>query len=129
MRQFQEQQIGQLLQIVTIAHPVIAQGVAKIPDFLDEGRSVHQIPIKYELSTQPINLKRKYQKPTPSETHSIKYPSSKFPGQTAGDDSLLPSRLYTNGFVSGNTAFSIHKNASSPPVRIYKTQHLDKLSS
>jgi hypothetical protein len=38
VRQLQEQQVGELLQVVAITHAVVAQGVAEVPDFLDEGR-------------------------------------------------------------------------------------------
>jgi three-Cys-motif partner protein len=41
MRHLQKQQVGQLFQIIAIAHAVIAQGVAEVPDFLDEGGGVH----------------------------------------------------------------------------------------
>ena len=34
-------QIGKLLQVVAIAHPVIAQGGAEAPDFGDDGSGVH----------------------------------------------------------------------------------------
>jgi transcriptional regulator with XRE-family HTH domain len=32
----------ELLQVVAIAHPVVAQGVAEVPDFLDQGGGVHR---------------------------------------------------------------------------------------
>ena len=41
VRQLQKQQVSELLQVVAIAHTVVAQGVAKVPDFLDEGGGVH----------------------------------------------------------------------------------------
>jgi hypothetical protein len=41
VRQLQEQQVGELLQVVAITHAVVAQGVAEVPDFLDEGGGVH----------------------------------------------------------------------------------------
>ncbi len=33
---FQEEQIGQLFDVVAIAHPVVAQDVAVVPKFLDD---------------------------------------------------------------------------------------------
>jgi hypothetical protein len=33
---FQEQQIGELLDVVAVAHAVVAQDVAVVPEFLDE---------------------------------------------------------------------------------------------
>ena len=33
--------LGQLFEVIAIAHAVIAQGVAEVPDFLDEGGGVH----------------------------------------------------------------------------------------
>ncbi len=42
IRHLQEDQVGELLQIVAIAHAVVAQGVAETPDFLDEGGGVHR---------------------------------------------------------------------------------------
>ncbi len=35
MRQLQKQQVGELFEVIAIAHAVVAQGVAEIPDFLD----------------------------------------------------------------------------------------------
>jgi hypothetical protein len=37
----QEQQVGELLQVVAVAHAVIAQGVAEVPDFVDDGGGGH----------------------------------------------------------------------------------------
>jgi hypothetical protein len=37
----QEQQIGELLQVVAVAHAIIAQGVAEVPDFVDDGGGGH----------------------------------------------------------------------------------------
>ena len=37
----QEQQIGELLDVVAVAHAVVAQDVAVVPEFLDDGRSIH----------------------------------------------------------------------------------------
>ncbi|MNN42898.1 hypothetical protein D3C81_1571080 [compost metagenome] len=41
VREFQEQQISELFQIIAIAHAIVAQGVAEIPDFLDKGTCIH----------------------------------------------------------------------------------------
>ncbi len=41
VRQLQEQQVGELFEVIAIAHPVIAQGVAEVPDFLDKCGGVH----------------------------------------------------------------------------------------
>jgi hypothetical protein len=38
----EEQQIGQLLDVVAIRHAVVTQDVAVIPEFLDDARCVHQ---------------------------------------------------------------------------------------
>ena len=43
MRHFEKQQKGQLLQIIAVAHAVVAQRMAEIPDFLDQGGGVHNI--------------------------------------------------------------------------------------
>ena len=56
VRQLQKQQVGQLLQVVAVTHAVVAQRVAEVPDFLDEGRCIHQIPIKYGAAAQIIDL-------------------------------------------------------------------------
>ena len=37
----QKQQIGELLDIVAVAHAVVAQDVAVIPEFLDDGGRIH----------------------------------------------------------------------------------------
>ena len=36
MGQFEKQQLGELFEIVAVANTVIAQGVAEVPDFLNE---------------------------------------------------------------------------------------------
>ena len=41
VRQLQKQQVSELLQVVAIAHAIVFEGVAKVPDFLDEGGGVH----------------------------------------------------------------------------------------
>jgi hypothetical protein len=41
VRHLEEQQVGELLDVVAIAHPVVAQEVAVVPDLLDEGGGVH----------------------------------------------------------------------------------------
>ena len=38
----EEQQVGELLDVVAIAHPVVAQDVAVVPELLDEGGGVHR---------------------------------------------------------------------------------------
>ena len=40
---FQEQQVSELLDIVAVAHAVIAQDVAVVPEFLDQGGGVHGV--------------------------------------------------------------------------------------
>jgi hypothetical protein len=45
VRHLQEQRIGQLFLIVAVTHAVIVQRMAEIPDFLDERRSVHSVPV------------------------------------------------------------------------------------
>jgi len=39
--ELEEEQVGELFQIIAIANAVIAQSVAEVPDFLDEGAVVH----------------------------------------------------------------------------------------
>ena len=41
VRHLQEQQIGQLLQVVAIAHAIVLQRVAEVPDLLNQGSGVH----------------------------------------------------------------------------------------
>src|SRR6266699_4552457 len=36
MRHFEEEQVGELLDVVTIRHAVVAQDVAVVPEFLDD---------------------------------------------------------------------------------------------
>jgi hypothetical protein len=50
-------QVGELLQVVAIAHPVVAQGVAEVPELLDQGGGVHGSPVKYP-SSKNIGHKR-----------------------------------------------------------------------
>jgi len=37
----EKRQVGELLDIVAIAHAVVAEDVAVVPEFLDEGTGVH----------------------------------------------------------------------------------------
>ena len=37
----EKQQIRQLLDVVAIAHPVVAEDVAVVPEFLNDGRGTH----------------------------------------------------------------------------------------
>jgi len=41
VRHLEKQQVGELLDVVAIAHPVVAQDVAVVPELLDDGRGVH----------------------------------------------------------------------------------------
>ena len=41
IRHFQEDQIGELFQIIAIAHPIVAQGGTETPDFGDDRGSAH----------------------------------------------------------------------------------------
>jgi len=43
VRHLQEQQVGQLFQVVAIADAVVLQRVAEIPDLLDQGGGVHGV--------------------------------------------------------------------------------------
>ena len=47
-RHLDEQQIRQLLDVVTIRHAVVAQHIAVVPEFLDDGRCVHTSVPKQE---------------------------------------------------------------------------------
>jgi hypothetical protein len=73
MRHLQKQQIGKLLQVIAVAHPIIAQGVAEIPDFLDEGRGVQKTGISISVGEQ-IELWRSIEGRFKA---FIKYPSNK----------------------------------------------------
>ena len=37
----EEQQIGQLLDVVAVAHPVVAEDIAVVPEFLDDLITTH----------------------------------------------------------------------------------------
>jgi len=41
VRHLEKQQVRQLLNVVTVAHPVVAENVAVVPEFLDDGRGTH----------------------------------------------------------------------------------------
>jgi hypothetical protein len=45
----EEQQIGELLDVIAVAHAVVAQDVAVIPEFLDDGGGVHLCPMFAKL--------------------------------------------------------------------------------
>ena len=36
-------QIGELLEVIAVAHPVITQDVAVVPEFLDDGCGIHSL--------------------------------------------------------------------------------------
>jgi len=62
----QEEEIGELFQIIAIAHAVIAQGVAEAPDFADDaGGSVclvgQDVFSLYEMLIQKISLSNTHQ--------------------------------------------------------------------
>ena len=42
----EKQQIGELLDVIAIAHAVIAQSIAIVPEFLNQRGSVHGCPIE-----------------------------------------------------------------------------------
>src|SRR3989338_6882938 len=42
----EEQQVCQLFDVVTVAHPVVAQDVAVVPEFLDDRGWTHGAPIR-----------------------------------------------------------------------------------
>ena len=65
VRQLQKQQVGQLFEVIAIAHTIILESVEKVPDFLDERGGVHgqeslvyghlnQVPVKRNLSYKLI---------------------------------------------------------------------------
>ena len=57
----EEDQIGKLLQVVAITHPVIAQGGAEAPDFGDDGGGVHadeSFPMVCRARASPAAVRR-----------------------------------------------------------------------
>ena len=46
IRHLEKQQIGQLLDIIAVAHPVVSQNVTVVPKFLDDcGRGQLKLPL------------------------------------------------------------------------------------
>ena len=43
VRHFEKEQIGELLDIIAVAHPIVAKNVTVVPEFLDDGGSHNRI--------------------------------------------------------------------------------------
>lgn len=56
VRRLQQELVGELLDIVAVAHPVAAQDVAGVPEFLDEAGRVHCPPVVQSVAclTRPL---------------------------------------------------------------------------
>lgn len=53
--ELEEQQVGELFQVVAVTHAIVPQGVAEVPDFLDEGAAIHfDSPIGALTQVRPI---------------------------------------------------------------------------
>ena len=55
---FQKQQIGELLDVITVAHAVVAQDVALVPEFPDDGGAIHLRRFSFSPSSMAASMVR-----------------------------------------------------------------------